>query len=369
MSAAAAAGCVAVATLLLASIHYVWTTAARHNVLSGRLWSGGLFAFCAAGLAQTLQVLKSAHDPYVGAVTSACFLLGAGLFWSALRSLRNTDPRAVPVVALTVVVLAVRTAASTADPVTLDLLESVAALVAAGFAALAAAEARRHRGGDNLNAVLLQWTLVLLTGSLVSGALLFSMHDHGQTWTAVTACIVVVIALQALVALRAERDGAWWSDDVELQRTFGVYSRRQFDDVAADRLERLRTVGADAGMLLVAIDDLDGVRAAFGRGGGDQALGRVAALIRRHAPAWGQVGYFGGGVFAVLHPTESPARTREVAVALERALYADHPDGWDGVPVSAVVACTDTFEASHHLASLTGAAKAALARAQGETMR
>jgi GGDEF domain-containing protein len=172
--------------------------------------------------------------------------------------------------------------------------------------------------------------------------------------------VTTAVATQLLAAMRAEREGAWWSEDQGSGRVFGVHSRAQFLEAAADRLERMGLRGGHAGVLVARVSDLQELNEAFGRGGGDQALATVAQTLREHVPAWSVLGYLGAGKFAALVPAETPARTGEVADAVERAVLAA-PSGLDDVPVPVLLGTADTFTSAAEIELLVESASRSLA--------
>jgi diguanylate cyclase (GGDEF)-like protein len=340
----------ALVVLVATGVPFAVSSALRHNDPANRLWCGGLMAAFGAGLAPLLEgSAVGATD--VDLAGAACAVVTFGLMWSGLRWFRGATPLpALPLLGAGVVVV-----------VRVVLEESGARLVPGGyvaaslFAVLSIVELHRGPMHRNVNVSMLQLAL----GTFALGATVTVVADPQDDRRLLTALFLVVtsaVATQLLAAMRAEREGAWWSEDHGSGRVFGVHSREQFLEAAADRLRRLDLRGGQAGLLLARITDLQELNEAFGRRGGDQALATVAETLRRHVPAWSVLGYLGAGTFAVLVPADSGERTAEIADAVERAVYATTATGVDDVPVPVLLGTADTFTSAPDVEALLEAA-------------
>lgn len=345
----------AATTFVLAAcaVPFALTTATRHNDVAGRLWCGSLAAALGAGVIGSVQA-RSDGVLDVDAVGAACVVAAAGLWWSGIRAFRGAAPRPAFPIACALGTAGVWLLLDGAGAATRP-----TGLVLAGFfaggAVLELGDGPMRR---NLNVVILRVTLgVGALGAVVGGALSYREPAAVELTTAVL-LVVATVTLQFLVAMRAERQGAWWSDDRAESRVFGVYSRDQFVDAAEDRLRRVVLVGGEAGLVLAEIEDMTSLNEAFGRQGGDAALTSLAQAIRAHVPAWSVIGHLGGGRFAVLGPVDSPDGAAELAAAIERGLYARDTgaNDADDVPVPAVFGIADTYGTRPDLHLLLAAA-------------
>jgi GGDEF domain-containing protein len=334
---------------LAVAVTFSVTTAMRHNDPANRLWAGGLIAAAGAALASliTNDTVLSFETDTAGA---ACGVVAIGLVWSGLRCFRGAV--ALPVAPLVVavgVVLLRGGLEAVGSPILPD-----GYLAAAGFAVAGVLELRRSSMRMNVNVTLLQVALGLFAGAVVVNVLLGRVYRGSDHLPAVFLLVTMLVLLQLLVAMRAEREGAWWSEDHGTGRVFGVHSRGQFVEAAADRLGRIQLRGGHAGLVLAEITDLVELNEAFGRRGGDLALATVADALRRHVPAWSVLGYLGVGRFAVLAPAETPERTAEIAAAVERAVYTRSNEalGEQDVPVPVLFGTSDTFTTAPDLDAL-----------------
>lgn len=331
----------ALVVLAAVAVPFAITTALRHNDPANRLWSGALLAALGAGTAPLLDVEHTAPVD-LGTAGAACAVVTFGLLWSGARWFRGVDPR--PFVALGFVVLLV------VVRLVLDAIDSPISptgyTVAAAFAVLTIVELHRGPMALNLNVSILQVALgVFAVGAFTFVVVTRSTADR-QVSSATLLLLTSAVCAQMLAAVRAERSGAWWSEDHGPGRVHGVHTREQFLEAAADRLGRLGLRGGHAALVLAEVSALSELNEAFGRRGGDVALSTLADTLRRHVPAWSVLGYLGAGRFAVLAPAGSVEQTAEIATALERALYARSASTGqsDEVPVPVLFGIASTFD-------------------------
>lgn len=341
---------------LAVAVPFALTTALRHNDPANRLWCGSLMAALGAGFTPLIdQVLVPTVD--VEAAGAACAVMTFGLMWSGVRWFRGATPLpAAPLLAAAVVLVAwfALTAAGTA-------VVPSGYLVASGFAVATIVELHRGPMRLNVNVSLLQVVLGLFAAAATINSLVRRGEADSTVLPATFLVVATTVGLQLLVSMRAERDGAWWSEDHDTGRAFGVHSRGQFLEAASDRLGRLELRGGHAAVLLAEVTDLAELNEAFGRRGGDLALSTLADTLRRHVPAWSVLGYLGAGRFAVLAPADSPERAGEMAAAVEHALYTRSagPDEPQDVPVPVLLGTADTYTSRADLTALMTAAETA----------
>lgn len=341
---------------LAVAVPFALTTALRHNDPANRLWCGSLMAALGAGLAPLLDRI-AARTVDVEAAGAACAVMTFGLMWSGVRWFRGATPLPAAPLLVAAAVLITWFALEAADAAVVP----SGYLAASGFAVGTIVELHRGPMRMNVNVSLLQVVLGLFAAAATIDVLLHRGKDQSTELAATFLVIATTVGLQLLVSMRAERDGAWWSEDHGGGRVFGVHSREQFLEAAADRLGRLELRGGHAALLVAEVSDLVELNDAFGRRGGDLALTTLADALRRHVPAWSVLGYLGAGRFAVLAPADSPERAGEMASAVEHALYAPSPDPSrpQDVPVPVLLGVADTFTSAAELPALMTAADAA----------
>lgn len=341
---------------LAVAVPFALTTALRHNDPANRLWCGSLMAALGAGFTPLIdQVLVPTVD--VEAAGAACAVMTFGLMWSGVRWFRGATPLpAAPLLAAAVVLVAwfALTAAGTA-------VVPSGYLVASGFAVATIVELHRGPMRLNVNVSLLQVVLGLFAAAATINSLVRRGEADSTVLPATFLVVATTVGLQLLVSMRAERDGAWWSEDHDTGRAFGVHSRGQFLEAASDRLGRLELRGGHAALLLAEVTDLAELNEAFGRRGGDLALSTLADTLRRHVPAWSVLGYLGVGRFAVLAPADAPERAAEIAAAVEHALYtrSTEPGQPQEVPVPVLLGTADTYTSRADLTALMTEAETA----------
>lgn len=341
---------------LAVAVPFALTTALRHNDPANRLWCGSLMAALGAGLAPLIdQVFVPTVD--VEAAGAACAVMTLGLMWSGVRWFRGATPLPAAPLLVAAVVLVGWFALSAAGSAVIP----SGYLAASGFAVATIVELHRGPMRLNVNVSLLQVVLGLFAAAATINSLVHRGNDGSTLLPATFLVVATTVGLQLLVSMRAERDGAWWSEDHGTGRVFGVHSREQFLEAAADRLGRLELRGGHAALLVAEVTDLVELNEAFGRRGGDLALSTLADTLRRHVPAWSVLGYLGVGRFAVLAPADSPERAAEMAAAVEHALYtrSAEPGQPQDVPVPVLLGTADTYTSRADLTALMAAAETA----------
>lgn len=341
------------AVFLAVAVPFALTTALRHNDPANRLWCGSLMMALGAGCAPLVDGLP-VPTVDVEAIGAACAVMTFGLMWSGVRWFR----RAAPLPAAPLLVGVAMLLLSVVLDVSGSPIVPSGYIAASAFAVATIVELHRGPMRLNLNVSLLQVVL----GAFAATATVDALVHRGSGTTVLPATFLMItttVGLQLLVSMRAERDGAWWSEDRGSGRAFGVHSHGQFLEAAGDRLGRLELRGGHAALLLADITDLTELNAAFGRRGGDVALATLADTLRSHVPAWSVLGYLGAGRFAVLAPVDTPERTAEMATAVEHALYTRSTlDGEQDVPVPVLLGAADTYTCALDLAALMSAARA-----------
>ncbi len=100
----------------------------------------------------------------------------------------------------------------------------------------------------------------------------------------------------------------------------GLLNRRAMDQVIENEAENCRQGGQIMGILLVDIDDLEGINLAYGDAAGDEILIGVADLLKSVIGREAQVGRYGGDRFLVVMPGQSVEESdldRRIPCAME----------------------------------------------------
>lgn len=101
----------------------------------------------------------------------------------------------------------------------------------------------------------------------------------------------------------------------------GIANRRQFDTVLQQELHRCARNKQPLGLILIDIDHFKAYNDNYGHQAGDDALKRVASLLRDHIQRQGElVARYGGEEFAIILPSIQIAQLKTTAENLLRAV-------------------------------------------------
>lgn len=167
-------------------------------------------------------------------------------------------------------------------------------------------------------------SVTLLSGVGLVAALLINRHDHAGADTMLG--VISSVGIVAVVMDAMNRRERALRDQLEVNAgtdpLTGLLNRRAFDP----ELDELLGGGADDRPLCLVMFDLDHFKRfndARGHLVGDEALRRLAAVLRRQAGPEDPIARFGGEEFTVAMPGADVPRalafTQRVAEALERA--------------------------------------------------
>ncbi|MRK00812.1 diguanylate cyclase [Aeromicrobium sp. S22] len=316
--------------LALATVTTVFTITAalRHNDESNRTWVGAFAAaLCATGLTAIYGLDRSTPAAVVATI-DASWVFATGALWAGCRLLDGRRRSLILVVLLVGLAAAAPAALGGPDP-DLDVVSIVRLGLSGFFAWLAATELMRGPMRLNLNARILQTTLLVVGGWFIAAAALFAAGEDGgrpgQASTILPFTAIFVVAAICLSALRVERSGNWWSVSVESRRQsdLPVLAAESFREDARDRVERAALTGGQVGLVLAEISDLDELNSAFGRDAGDRALIHFTQVLRSHVPASALIGYLGAGRFAVLVDSAMSGATALVVSAVRTGLVEE----------------------------------------------
>lgn len=141
----------------------------------------------------------------------------------------------------------------------------------------------------------------------------------------------------------------------------GVENRRAFDEALSVEVATAERTGSPLSLLLIDVDHFKSFNDVFGHPAGDDALKAVAALLHGIARKKDLVARYGGEEFVVVL---AGVGADEALVAAERYRAAVEAAPWAHRPVTVSVGVA-SFSPGMDIATLVGAADAALYRAKG----
>lgn len=358
---------------LVAAVIFVVETLRRRDTGAGRLWAVGYLC----GAATTFAYISWAAGiggAIAVAIGNAAFTLTPGFIWLGNR--RYND-RALPIAGVVVGALAVATfvAALVRVPVAGSWGGwSVMAATVALFFALGGWEALRRPMGRIGNARL--FTGVLFAGAvyyllrliafLVSGpeGAFFSIW-FGSLSANIATVVLTMVAVVVTSLLRATKSATqryeWLSENGVAAD--GILLARTYRDALADMIERAGWRQELVSVVVVHIDGLDEMAAAFGSDASDEVVAAWRGAVRRYAPAAALVGEDGDATLSVCGLAGTAAEARRQAAAIYRGCIdelAGSPTGL--LPVVGVgIALTETV--GYDTAPLLDSARAAAVRA------
>lgn len=176
----------------------------------------------------------------------------------------------------------------------------------------------------------------LAVGVLATGLATGFVFEPATSMAVLVACLPVIVIHTIAVSLASYRLIRQVTRQNhlldQLRRTdtlTGLYGRGYWREQAALALDRHRTNGEPAGLVLIDVDRFKGINDGHGHGTGDEVLRALAAAIRQHLRPDDFAGRLGGDEFAILLPGAGPeaaagtaSRIRE---AVERARIYEQP--------------------------------------------
>ncbi len=148
----------------------------------------------------------------------------------------------------------------------------------------------------------------------------------------------------------------------------GLPNRRALTEIARVELSRASRARTNVGLILVDLDHLKRINDEHGHASGDEALRRVAEVLRRNKRDYDYAGRWAGDEFVVILPGTSLTQAEIVAERIRSSIQEIVLDFGDAgrVPLSASVgvACAPPARPSIELEVLVQQADAALYRAK-----
>lgn len=357
----------------VASLTFIVDTVLRRDTGPGRLWAVAFFC----GLATTVSYM--AWSAGVGgavsiAVGNVFFVLVPGFVWLGSRQF-NDRPNVIPAG----VVLAAAVASFTtvliegAGPGGWGGWPVMAFCLGALFVAGAIESLRppilRIRTAWALSAVLLLSGLFYaarLVVFVVAGpdSALFTQWFGTISANMVTVVLTIVAAIVTSV-LRSNRtaeqrytwltEGGVAADGVMLARTFA--------GAATDMVERASWRSEGVALIVIQVEGMTGIRAAFGPETADAVSDACRQAVRRYAPASAIVGEDGDDRLVVCAVAPSGADARRLGAMIYRGSMEELSAAASGLFPSVGVGVSFAEDAGYDLARLQGGARDAARRA------
>jgi hypothetical protein len=318
---------------LVASSLFVIETLRRRDAGAGRLWAVGYLC----GTATTFAYISWASG--IGgavaiAIGNAAFALTPAFIWLGNR--RYND-RSIAWPSVAVGILAVGTFVATVVLVPLagawgGWHVMVASVIA--FFAAAGSEALRRPMGRVGNAHL--FAVVLLTAAAYYAARLVVFLADGEdgvfftTWfgsvsaniVTVVLTIVAVVVTSILRATKSARQRFEWLSENGVAAD-GLMLTGTYRDALRDMTERAGWRQEILSVIVVHVDGLDEMAAAFGSDATDELAADWRRAVRRHAPASALVGEDGDATLSVCGLASTAADARRQAAAIYRGCIDD----------------------------------------------
>ena len=184
----------------------------------------------------------------------------------------------------------------------------------------------------------------------------------GRAFSAEEQALAGYLAAQMSVAMENVDLHERLSREARMDELTGLANHRQFQEVLASEIERMRRFRRSLSLVMIDIDHFKAVNDTHGHQQGDEVLRHVAAAIRRISRATDTAARYGGEELAVILPDTDLDGAYTAGEQLRRAVEGvrvPRPGGAPlGVTVSVGVAAVSSAEAGG--AALIAAADAAL---------
>ena len=166
-------------------------------------------------------------------------------------------------------------------------------------------------------------------GGLFAGelALRDSVSMPLGSWVATLGTLISVGLLVSIVRDRLASMVSNLTDAARRDPLTGLLNRRGFEEVLDLELERARRTGRGLSVILGDLDHLEAINERCGRGGGDDALCRVAGVMGSGKRSWDAAARVGGDEFAILAPDTDEHGAYILAERLRGAIERAFGDG------------------------------------------
>lgn len=323
---------VALVVLVSGSV-FILDTVLRLEVWAGKVWalsflSGMLTVVC-------YLVWRAVPDPWLAiAAGNGALVATIGCLW--LGCLRYND-RSILLSGLIVAGVSVAEVAITmaAGPHGGDWAGSASLfLCIGGFAALGAIESRRGLLGSRWTS--LSFTVVLAVIAVYYGVragVFLSDGPTGQVFTtwfnsSITGSLSIVLTIVALVAATTLRSGQS-SRNRELQEqplhlvADGLLTQPALVVLLRSILARERDIAQPLAVVAFRVDDLPGIRTAFGTSVSEPVMAACRAGAQAYAPTAALAGEAGSDAIILAFPAGSVGEVRQIASRIQRRILDD----------------------------------------------
>jgi GGDEF domain-containing protein len=323
---------VAVVVLVSGSI-FILDTLLRQEVGSGKVWAvaflGGMLTVVCRLVAGTVP------DPGIAiSVGDTALVASLGCVW--LGCLRFND-RPILWAGLVVVFAAIgeNVITMTVGAPAGDTAGSTSLfLCAGGFTALSALESRRGALAALRNSAALTAVLAVVAAyyAVRAGVLLMDGPSGTifTTWfnSSLTGIVAIALAIAALITATSLRSGQSRRCRALLEQPMGLTEdgllvRASFTVMLRSILGRQRDVPQPVAVLALRVDDLSGIRIAFGSEVADAIMAACRVRAQAYAPTGALAGEVGPDAVVLAFPAGSVGEVRQLASRIQRRLLDD----------------------------------------------
>lgn len=321
----------AVIGLTLLALFYV-ATYRRTRAPYSAWWCIALTLFLTGSAAYLLN--GTGHQWWANPLANVLLVLGAASVWTGARSLHKRSP--APWLFTTGTALTAA-AAALDNPATNVWAGGLAFLAFMSlFFGLAASELYLlRRGFTRLRApmaaaagLLSAFYFCRLVAFLADGqdGPIFQTFFGGAATTLLTMALLVVVSF-SMATFSTEQAARDLRKRALHDGLTGLLNRNAFLDLAADRLDALRSSGQSGSLLLADLDHFKTINDTYGHPAGDKALRAFATVCRSTVRSTDLVGRYGGEEFILLLSGAAPEQAQTVAHQISRNLRnVDSPD-------------------------------------------
>jgi diguanylate cyclase (GGDEF)-like protein len=197
-----------------------------------------------------------------------------------------------------------------------------------------------------------QWRAVLQLGivALAYGAVIALADDRSNTavvhWAVTNGALIVAGALIGVQRAHTRRVVSRLADDARRDTLTGLLNRRGFEELFATELERARRTDGQLSVIVADLDRFKRLNDRFGHQAGDQALQRVAEILRTAKRRIDTAARIGGEEFAVIVPSSDHHAAYILAERMRREVRETFASDASALTVSLGVAAFSVHGAS-----------------------
>ena len=126
--------------------------------------------------------------------------------------------------------------------------------------------------------------------------------------------------LMSIICDRLEYATQCLLDVTTVDALTGLNNRDYFMDQMEKELDRAKRYGTDLSVIIMDLDNFNGINSTYGYETGDRILSEIAALIQKHVRKSDQVCRYGGEQFAVILINSPPTQTQRVCERFRKRL-------------------------------------------------